>query len=215
MPVISRFYGITIKMYLRQKEHNPPHIHAIYGECIGIFSLVDGLMFSKCFPQLNKGVNKMTHRIIRVEPLENFVISIVFQNGVKKLYDVKQLFDKFPQFLSLENAIQFKKVKVDVGGYGVSWNDDLDISAEELWENGIIAEVLEKVEISQRIGYYISQARKEVRMTQKELAEKTSIYQADISKIERGLANPSIETLQRIADGLGAELKIEFQIRKE
>ena len=30
MPVISRFHGITIKMYLRQKEHNPPHIHAIY-----------------------------------------------------------------------------------------------------------------------------------------------------------------------------------------
>ena len=30
MPVISRFYGIVIKMYLRQKEHNPPHIHAIY-----------------------------------------------------------------------------------------------------------------------------------------------------------------------------------------
>ena len=157
----------------------------------------------------------MTHRIIRVESLENFVISIVFQNGVKKLYDVKQLFDKFPQFLSLGNVILFKKVKVDVGGYGVSWNDDLDISAEELWENGITTEVLEKVEISQRIGYYISQARKEVRMTQKELAEKTSIYQADISKIERGLANPSIETLQRIADGLGAELKIEFQIRKE
>jgi hypothetical protein len=26
MPVISRFHGITIKMYLRQKEHNPPHI---------------------------------------------------------------------------------------------------------------------------------------------------------------------------------------------
>ena len=37
MPVISRFHGITIKMYLRQKEHNPPHIHAICGECIGMF----------------------------------------------------------------------------------------------------------------------------------------------------------------------------------
>lgn len=36
MPVISRFEGIVIKMYLRQKEHNPPHIHAIYGEYIGM-----------------------------------------------------------------------------------------------------------------------------------------------------------------------------------
>ena len=32
MPVISRFYGIIIRMYFQQAEHNPPHIHAIYGE---------------------------------------------------------------------------------------------------------------------------------------------------------------------------------------
>ena len=45
MPVISRFNGIVIKMYLRQKEHNPPHIHAICGDCVGMFSLSDGEMF--------------------------------------------------------------------------------------------------------------------------------------------------------------------------
>lgn len=32
MPVLSRFYGIIIKMYFIQKEHNPPHIHVIYNE---------------------------------------------------------------------------------------------------------------------------------------------------------------------------------------
>ena len=32
MPVLSRFYGIIIKMYFLPKEHNPPHIHVIYGE---------------------------------------------------------------------------------------------------------------------------------------------------------------------------------------
>ena len=46
MPVISRFNGITIKMYIRQKEHNPPHIHAIYGDCVGMFSL-EGDLSSK------------------------------------------------------------------------------------------------------------------------------------------------------------------------
>ncbi len=50
MPVISRFHGITIKMYLRQKEHNPPHIHAIYGECVGMFTLEDGDMFEGDVP---------------------------------------------------------------------------------------------------------------------------------------------------------------------
>ena len=50
MPVISRFYGIVIKMYLRQKEHNPPHIHAIYGECVGMFSLEDAERFEGDMP---------------------------------------------------------------------------------------------------------------------------------------------------------------------
>lgn len=45
MPVISRFLGITIKMYLRQKEHNPPHIHAICGDTVGMFLLSNGEMF--------------------------------------------------------------------------------------------------------------------------------------------------------------------------
>lgn len=50
MPVISRFYGITIRMYLRQKEHNPPHIHAIDGDCVGIFSISDGEMYEGNIP---------------------------------------------------------------------------------------------------------------------------------------------------------------------
>ena len=41
MPVISRFNGIVIKMYFRKKEHNPPHVHALYGEYNGMFSLLD------------------------------------------------------------------------------------------------------------------------------------------------------------------------------
>lgn len=36
MPEISRFYGIVIKMFFKPKEHEPSHIHALYGEQIGI-----------------------------------------------------------------------------------------------------------------------------------------------------------------------------------
>ena len=39
MPTISHFYGIIIVMYLRNKEHNPPHFHAQYGEHEGIFDI--------------------------------------------------------------------------------------------------------------------------------------------------------------------------------
>lgn len=39
MPVISRFYGLIIKMYFQQSEHNPPHFHVVYGEYIGVFDI--------------------------------------------------------------------------------------------------------------------------------------------------------------------------------
>ena len=42
MPALSRFYGIIIKMYYIQKEHNPPHIHVIYGEETFSISINDG-----------------------------------------------------------------------------------------------------------------------------------------------------------------------------
>lgn len=39
MPVITKFYGIVIKMYFSQSEHGIPHFHAIYGEYNGVFSI--------------------------------------------------------------------------------------------------------------------------------------------------------------------------------
>ena len=42
MPVLSRFYGIIIKMYFLQSEHNPPHIHAIYNEDVAAIDFMTG-----------------------------------------------------------------------------------------------------------------------------------------------------------------------------
>lgn len=53
-------------------------------------------------------------------------------------------------------------------------------------------------------------ARKGKGITQKELSERTGIAQGDISKLENGNGNPSIRTLQRLADAMGMTLRIEF-----
>ncbi len=42
MPVLSRFYGITIRMYFLQSEHNPPHIHAIYNDDVAAIDFMTG-----------------------------------------------------------------------------------------------------------------------------------------------------------------------------
>lgn len=54
-------------------------------------------------------------------------------------------------------------------------------------------------------------ARLESNMTQAELAEKTGIRQSNISRIESGASSPTIDTLARLAAGMGKKLKIEFQ----
>ena len=56
----------------------------------------------------------------------------------------------------------------------------------------------------------IVDARTSQNMTQKELAERTGINQADISKLENGTRNPSVNLLKRLAEGVGMALKIEF-----
>ena len=60
----------------------------------------------------------------------------------------------------------------------------------------------------------IVDARISQNLTQKELAEKTGINQADISKLENGTRNPSLKLLKRLAEGMGMELKIDFIPKK-
>lgn len=156
----------------------------------------------------------MGHRILEVKPKEDCIIEAVFFGGEIKQYDVKRLFVTFPQFREFEgNRNLFESVTVDMGGYGISWNDELDLAAESIWEEGTLIEVQQTPELNHLLAYRLAAAREKVHLTQKQLAEKTGIYQADISKIERGIGNPSISTLKRLADGLGMELQIDFVIK--
>ena len=125
------------------------------------------------------------------------------------------LFPVFPQFKDFENIPGlFEQVKVDTGGYGISWNDDLDLDAEDIWENGVETGSVQVSDIADILAENLIRARDHMGMTQKQLAEKAGIYQADISKIERGIANPSLNTLKRLAEGMDMTLKLEFIPKK-
>ena len=79
----------------------------------------------------------MFHKIKDVNPMPDYQLSVQFSEGVTKVYDVKPLFEKIEAFKVLKNnPALFADVTVDVGGYGVVWNDDLDLSCDELFENG-------------------------------------------------------------------------------
>lgn len=50
MPEIARFYGIIIKMFFKPKEHEPSHVHALYGEFVGTFNINTGEMIEGDLP---------------------------------------------------------------------------------------------------------------------------------------------------------------------
>lgn len=60
---------------------------------------------------------------------------VTFVNGVQKIYDCEKILN-LNRFQLLKNEAFFKAVTVDAGGYGVSWNDEIDLSEYELWHNG-------------------------------------------------------------------------------
>ena len=81
----------------------------------------------------------MFHKVKSINPILGFKLSVQFSEGVTKIYDMNQLFEKMPVFCTLkENLALFEEVEVDQGGYGIIWNDELDLSCDELWNNGVL-----------------------------------------------------------------------------
>lgn len=79
----------------------------------------------------------MFHKVKSVKSLDNYILEVVFENNIIKYYDVSNLFEKWNVFKKLKtiNGL-FNQVKVDKGGYGIYWNEEIDLSCNELWENG-------------------------------------------------------------------------------
>ncbi len=81
---------------------------------------------------------------------------------------------------------------------------------EEQMKDPAFAKEYEAIQPEMDVIRAIVDARISQNITQKELAERTGINQADISKIENGTRNPSVNLLKRLAEGMGMALKIEF-----
>ena len=79
----------------------------------------------------------MFHKVKNITALPGLKLSVQFTNGTTKIYDVAPLLDRFAAFEPLQDEKLFSNVEVDTGGYGVVWNDDIDLSCDELWNNGI------------------------------------------------------------------------------
>ncbi len=148
----------------------------------------------------------MFHKAIKLEYREGTTLELTFQDGRVKRYDMSALFSRYPQLEALKDRTLFTSGKLS-GPYGIVWNDDLDIEAEIVYEDGETARE-EKPAAFVMVGEAVAAARAKKGLSQKELSDLTGIDQSDLSRIERGIANPSVNTLNRIAQAPDVKLLI-------
>lgn len=159
----------------------------------------------------------MIHRIYSVKALDNFEIEVTFYTGEVKEYDVKRLAKYEERYRELlKDKEQFRNVKVLEYGKGVCWNNnsktaEYDIASENIWFEGVLARITDIDEDMMTVARKFTVMREQMRMTQKELSEKSGVNQGDISRIERGTSNPSIRTLSRLARTMGYSLDIDVK----
>lgn len=85
-------------------------------------------------------------RILKVKAVDDVTLIVEFTNQEIKKYDIRQLFD-IPMFSPLRQPAFFKNFEIAEGGYGLVWNEAVDVSEYELWKNGVALENEEKAKV--------------------------------------------------------------------
>jgi len=76
-------------------------------------------------------------RIVKIEARPGYELAAWFANGERRVYDVTAAMEKWPDFLSLKEIPGlYGLARIEAGGYGVSWNEFIDLGSEEVWFRG-------------------------------------------------------------------------------
>lgn len=163
--------------------------------------------------------------IVKIHKIDDYKISCLFNNGESRIIDFEELFKKWKisvqhiAYPLASNQVEFAKVKVIDGS--LVWENIQFVSQDEegndlvqffdldpivLYENSV-----EDKSRMLSIGVMLRQARKEVGLTQAELADKTGTSKHYISKIENEKSGIELMTLKKIVEGLGKRLQVKIE----
>ena len=152
------------------------------------------------------------HKAVKVKFGEGVTLDVTFSDGYVKRYDMSRMYGKYPQLKALEDRALFESGELYY--CMIVWNEELDFSTDSIYECGETVRKLKpfrNLDIGQALAY----SRAERDISQVQLAEKVGMDQSDISKIERGVSNPSVNTLRKLADALDCDLVVKFESKKQ
>ena len=146
-------------------------------------------------------------KAIKIQLKEKTLLDVYYSDGTVKRFDTQTLVVRYPQFETLKDRTLFEKGKL-LGWSTIYWNEELDLDTELVYEEGFdVSDEYDDIEAAV-VGHLIKEKRLEQHLSQEQLASKVGIDQSDLSKIEKGLLNPTIKMVNRIAKGLNSNLSI-------
>lgn len=152
----------------------------------------------------------MFHKITSLATLPDFVLLVGFSDGEFRQFDLKPYIEKYTPFRSLAeiNGL-YEQAKIDAGGFGIVWNDELDVSAEGVYERGVACSKPNDVEeYKQKIIAELVKARNKTGLSQKQLEILSGVAQPCIARTEKGATDPKLTTLLKMLEPLGLTLTI-------
>lgn len=165
-------------------------------------------------------------RILKINEIQDYQVSVLFNNGESRIIDFKKLFqDVFKikegktGYKLLKNIKEFKQIKII--GNTIGWENEgmwlKDMNGKEVFYHyDLDPIVLYKNSITDKdrnliIGLMIKQVRKELGLTQEQLAKKSGTSKHYISRIENNKSDIELMTLKKIVEaGLGRKLNIQI-----
>lgn len=149
-------------------------------------------------------------KITSIATLPDYILLVGFADGAFKQFDLKPLINKYPPFKALTSVDGlYKKAKIDMGGYGIVWNDELDLSADGLYEQGVPCSPPEDInEFRTQLIEELVAARKNAGLSQKQLEILSGIAQPCIARTETGVTDPKLTTLLKMLKPLGLTLSV-------
>ena len=149
-----------------------------------------------------------SHPLKYVIPTVGYDLICQFKNGEIKIFNMKPVFEKIPKFNNLKDG-SFFNAKVDLGGLCVTFTDELDLSEETLYQNGVIYDAAkEAAKLQKDLYLFCKKCRKAQKVTQKTLSNYTNIPQSGIARIESGKSDVHLSTLLNYLTTLGLKLTI-------
>ena len=152
----------------------------------------------------------MFHKITSLATLPDYVLLVGFSSGEFKQFDLKSLMNKYPPFAALKNVNGlYEQAKIDAGGYGIVWNDDLDISAEGIYEKGVACSAPDDIEkYRQNLLSALVRVRQDAGLSKKQLEILSGVAQPCIARTEKGTTDPKLSTVLKMLEPLGLTLSI-------